>query len=104
MQKLFERVETVPVNPYISLKRYLYTVQQAFIHARQYQREGNYEREALLLLRIATLVQKTISKHPNYNKIESANIVKVLAPSCKGLELVESTVSFRNSGYMHSLP
>lgn len=77
MQKLFERVEFVPVNPYISLRRYLYTLQQAYVHARQYQREGNLEREALLLLRIATLVQKTIAKHPDYSKAQNANIVKV---------------------------
>ncbi|GJQ14091.1 hypothetical protein GpartN1_g5882.t1 [Galdieria partita] len=76
MQRLFERVESVPVNPYISLRRYLYTVQQAYVHAKQYQREGNLEREALLLLRIATLVQKTVSKHPDYSKVQNANIIK----------------------------
>ncbi|EME31482.1 STAM-binding protein isoform 1 [Galdieria sulphuraria] len=76
MQRLFERVESIPLNPYISLRRYLYSVQQAYVHAKQYQREGNLEREALLLLRIATLVQKTISKHPDYVKVQNANIVK----------------------------
>jgi len=108
MQKLFERVESVPVNPYISLKRYLYTVQQAFIHAKQYQREGNYEREALLLLRIATLVQKTISKHPNYNKIESANIVKEFRLyaqlAIKRLEEIKPLIDAKQSNCEDSQP
>eukprot|EP00871_Galdieria_phlegrea_P000746 jgi/Galph1/1672/GphlegSOOS_G338.1 len=78
MQSLFDRIEIIPVNPNISLRRYLYSVQQAYSHAKQYQQEKNTEREALLLLRIAVLVQKTISKHPDYRKATHVNILKEL--------------------------
>lgn len=78
LDKLFDKCPVLPVDPSISVARYLRSIRQTVHQGHESESENDIERAALLQIRVLQLICKTLPSHPEYELSENRSVVKEL--------------------------
>lgn len=98
-QRLFDKCPVLPVDASISIARYLRSIRQTGRQSSESENEGDFERAALLQIRILQLICKTLPAHPEYELSENRPVVKELRGIAHtSLSSVERLAGLMNEG------